>query len=98
CRFTAELARAFLAARLERDHAAVGRALYEIRLRAPSFAPRSLLDVGSGLGTACWAAQELWGRSLEQFLRVEADAVLRELGERLRHGDNGGTTWGGVAT
>ena len=30
-RYTAELARAYLAVRLERDHAAVGRALREVR-------------------------------------------------------------------
>ncbi|XP_021239086.1 methyltransferase-like protein 17, mitochondrial [Numida meleagris] len=85
-RYTAELARAYLAVRLERDHAAVGRALHEIRLRAPAFTPHTLLDFGSGLGTACWAAHELWGRSLRQFLCVGTATAMRELGERLRHG------------
>ncbi|NXL86454.1 MET17 protein, partial [Alectura lathami] len=85
-RFTAELARAYLAGRLERDHAAVGRVLHEIQLRAPSFAPRSLLDFGSGLGTASWAAHSAWGHSLRHFLCVEAAVAMRELAERLRQG------------
>ncbi|XP_050572972.1 methyltransferase-like protein 17, mitochondrial [Cygnus atratus] len=88
-RDTAEAARSYLAARLARDYAAVGRALSEIRVRAPDFAPRTLLDFGSGLGTACWAAQGMWGRSLQQFVCVEPSGAMRELAERLRHGAAG---------
>ncbi|XP_040399571.1 H/ACA ribonucleoprotein complex subunit 3 isoform X1 [Cygnus olor] len=64
----------------------------EIRVRAPDFAPRTLLDFGSGLGTACWVAQGMWGRSLQQFVCVEPSGAMRELAERLRHG--GGATPG----
>ncbi|XP_071885893.1 ribosome assembly protein METTL17, mitochondrial-like isoform X3 [Anas platyrhynchos] len=53
-RVTAEAARGYLVARLARDYAAAGRALSEIQARAPDFAPRTLLDFGSGLGAACW--------------------------------------------
>ncbi|NXJ03948.1 MET17 protein, partial [Odontophorus gujanensis] len=110
-RFTADVSRAYVAARLDRDHAAVGRALREvtpsvgppwgpwgrrgadpnrptpqIRLRAPDFAPQTVMDVSSGLGTACWAAHELWGSSVRHFVSVGTAAAVRELGERLRNG------------
>uniref|UniRef100_A0A8C9EYB8 Methyltransferase like 17 n=1 Tax=Pavo cristatus TaxID=9049 RepID=A0A8C9EYB8_PAVCR len=88
-RYTAELARAYLAVRLERDHAAVGRALREIQLRVPAFTPQTMLDFGSGIGTACWVAHELWGHSLRQYLCVGSSRAMREMGERLRHGDGG---------
>uniref|UniRef100_A0A8B9QTZ9 Methyltransferase-like protein 17, mitochondrial n=1 Tax=Anas platyrhynchos TaxID=8839 RepID=A0A8B9QTZ9_ANAPL len=91
-RVTAEAARGYLVARLARDYAAAGRALSEIQARDPDFAPRTLLDFSSGLGAACWAAQGVWGRSLQQFVCVEPSEALRELAERLRHG--GGATPG----
>ncbi|MEQ2249093.1 hypothetical protein ILYODFUR_025854, partial [Ilyodon furcidens] len=43
-----------MAARLTGGYAAVRRALNEIKKRDPSFAPQSLLDFGSGLGTVAW--------------------------------------------
>uniref|UniRef100_A0A8C3KYT5 METTL17 n=1 Tax=Chrysolophus pictus TaxID=9089 RepID=A0A8C3KYT5_CHRPC len=93
-RYTAELARAYLAVRLERDHAAVGRALREIQLRVPTFTPQTMLDFGSGIGTACWAAHELWGHSLRQYLCVGSSRAMREMGEQLRHGNGVGGGYG----
>jgi hypothetical protein len=46
-------------ARLPPAFAAVLRALRETHARAPSYQPRSMLDFGSGPGTAIWAAQEV---------------------------------------
>ena len=51
---------AYLAARLPATYAAVARVLAELKSRRPDFAPASLLDAGSGPGTASWAAAEQW--------------------------------------
>lgn len=50
----------YLVARLPATYAAVNRVLSELALRRPGFAPKSLIDAGSGPGTASWAAAGLW--------------------------------------
>ncbi len=50
-------------------------ALVEIR---PDFAPKSLLDVGAGPGTATWAAAEAFP-SLQGFTLLDANDALRAL-------------------
>ncbi len=51
---------AYLTVRLPATHAAVARVLDEVALRQPDFKPASLLDAGSGPGTASWAAAARW--------------------------------------
>jgi len=51
---------AYLVARLPATYAAVARVLAETRARRPDLTPESLLDAGSGPGTASWAAVEAW--------------------------------------
>jgi ribosomal protein RSM22 (predicted rRNA methylase) len=48
--------RAYLVARLPATYAAVAFCLAELARRVPEFTPESLLDAGSGPGTAAWAA------------------------------------------
>ena len=48
--------RAYLVARLPATYAAVAFCLAELAKRVPQFTPASLLDAGSGPGTAAWAA------------------------------------------
>ena len=47
---------AYLVARLPATYAAVAFCLAELARRRPKFSPRTLLDAGSGPGTAAWAA------------------------------------------
>ena len=51
---------AYLVSRLPATFAAVSRVLDQVRVQRPDFAPESVLDVGSGPGTASWAAVESW--------------------------------------
>lgn len=51
---------AYLVARLPATHAAVSRVLAEAVAARPGLNPRSMLDAGSGPGTAAWAAVEAW--------------------------------------
>ena len=69
---------AYALARMPATYAAVTaslNALVEIR---PDFAPKSLLDVGAGPGTATWAAAEAFP-SLQDFALLDANDALRAL-------------------
>ena len=69
---------AYALARMPATYAAVTaslNALVEIR---PDFAPKNLLDVGAGPGTATWAAAEAFP-SLQDFTLLDANDALRAL-------------------
>jgi ribosomal protein RSM22 (predicted rRNA methylase) len=69
---------AYALARMPATYAAVTaslNALVEIR---PDFAPKTLLDVGAGPGTATWAAGEAFP-SLQDFTLLDANDALRAL-------------------
>src|SRR5215212_1963322 len=69
---------AYALARMPATYAAVTaslNALVEIR---PDFAPKNLLDVGAGPGTATWAAAEAFP-SLQGFALLDANDALRTL-------------------
>jgi ribosomal protein RSM22 (predicted rRNA methylase) len=60
---------AYLVARLPATYAAVAFCLAELARRRPQFSPRTLLDAGSGPGTAAWAATSIYsGISAVTFL------------------------------
>jgi ribosomal protein RSM22 (predicted rRNA methylase) len=50
--------------------------------RIPTFAPTTMLDLGSGPGTALWAATQQWS-SLRQLRAWEREPTLIALGRRL---------------
>ncbi|XP_074838444.1 ribosome assembly protein METTL17, mitochondrial isoform X2 [Carettochelys insculpta] len=85
-RYTEELSLVYMAARLAGGFAAVSRALHEIRKREPAFAPRTLLDFGSGTGSVSWSAREIWGQSLREYVCVDTSAPMLALAERLLQG------------
>lgn len=49
---------AYALSRMPATYAAVSAVLDEVQARAPAFAPRTLLDAGTGPGTAAWAVAE----------------------------------------
>jgi ribosomal protein RSM22 (predicted rRNA methylase) len=73
---------AYLAVRLPATYAALRRVFAEINLRAPQAGIASMLDLGSGPGTALFAASEEFS-SLQQATLVEADAQWIALGKHL---------------
>ncbi|KAK3567169.1 hypothetical protein QTP86_011306 [Hemibagrus guttatus] len=89
-KYDSDLGVVYMAARLAGSYAAVMRALNEIKKRDSSFTPHSLLDFGSGLGTALWAAHTHWGDSLREYVCVDASAAMNSLAERLLTGDTEG--------
>lgn len=77
-----QAALAYLATRLPATYAAVRAALASVAREQPGFAPRTLLDVGAGPGTALWAATDLWP-SCRAALMIEGSDTIRRWGERL---------------
>jgi ribosomal protein RSM22 (predicted rRNA methylase) len=74
--------RAYLAARVPATFAANQRVMAEIVELMPGFAPASLLDIGSGPGTACWAALQKWD-SVQHITQCEQDASFAQSAESL---------------
>jgi ribosomal protein RSM22 (predicted rRNA methylase) len=73
---------AYLTVRLPATHAAVARVLEEVALRRPGFSPASLLDAGSGPGTASWAAAARWP-SLAQVTLLDSSRDFLDLAGQL---------------
>jgi len=76
---------AYLAVRLPATYAALRRVFAEINLRAPQAGIASMLDLGSGPGTALFAASEEFS-GLQLATLVEADADWIAVGKRLMAG------------
>ena len=73
---------AYLAVRLPATYAAIRASLAVVVAARPDFAPKTLLDVGAGPGTALWAAADCWP-GLADALLLEASPILRACGEEL---------------
>src|SRR6266849_9732590 len=76
---------AYALARMPATYAAVTASLNALREITPLFAPKSLLDVGAGPGTATWAAAEAFS-SLQSFALLDANSALRALALDLASG------------
>ncbi|XP_026170362.1 methyltransferase-like protein 17, mitochondrial [Mastacembelus armatus] len=87
-KYDEELSVVYMAARLAGGYAAVRRALNEITKRDPAFAPKSLLDFGSGLGTVVWASHSCWSNTLKEMVCVDSSGPMNILAERLLKGDD----------
>ena len=73
---------AYLAYRAPATFAAAAAAFRQVAAQRPDWAPRSLLDVGSGPGVAAWAALERWP-SLADVTLVEVEAEMIAAGREL---------------
>lgn len=73
---------AYTAYRLPATFAAIYAALNEARERRPDWHPHSLLDAGSGPGSALWAASGLWPE-LEQVTLLERDEAMITCGKQI---------------
>src|SRR5450631_3851836 len=76
---------AYALARMPATYAAVIASLNALCEVRPDFAPKNLLDVGAGPGTATWAAAEAL-LSLQSFDLVDANPALRALALDLANG------------
>src|SRR5215813_4009623 len=69
---------AYALARMPATYAAIAACLNALQEIRPDFAPRSLLDVGAGPGTASWAAAEAFP-ALASFTLFDANRASRTL-------------------
>ena len=81
-RLTEQDVHAYLAARLAATLAATTRVLDEVVGLRPDWRPTSSLDVGSGPGTATWAAASAFP-SLERLRLVESNPVMARVSGQL---------------
>ena len=66
---------------------------HDIQLRmGDEWKPKTVLDFGSGPGTALWAARERWGTTVAQYVAVEPSRSMTEAGHALL-ADFPGMTW-----
>ncbi len=63
-------------------YAQLGGAMLAVRQRIANWQPTSLLDLGSGPGTALWAAYQQWP-SLQKMTALEREPAFIKLGQRL---------------
>ena len=78
-------AMAYALARMPATYAAVAATLNALCKLRPDFAPRTLLDIGAGPGTASWAAVEAFA-SLTSFALADDNESLRKLALDLMRG------------
>ena len=76
---------AYALARMPATYAAVAASLNALTEIVPDLAPKTLLDVGAGPGTASWAAAEAFP-SLQDFTLLDANATLSRLALELARG------------
>ena len=69
---------AYALVRMPATYAAVSACLNALTEARPDFAPKTLLDVGAGPGTASWAAAETFA-SLQDFMLLDINAALQKL-------------------
>jgi len=74
---------AYAVVRMPATYAAVRAALAQTMRIIPDFAPRSLVDIGAGPGTASWAALDAWP-SLRRATLIDRNAHLLDLARQLR--------------
>jgi ribosomal protein RSM22 (predicted rRNA methylase) len=73
---------AYAAYRLPATFAAVLAALQAIGEQRPGWQPRTLLDLGAGLGAGIWAAVDVWP-SIESATAIDAEPQMMALGHDL---------------
>ncbi|WP_161569172.1 small ribosomal subunit Rsm22 family protein [Candidatus Oscillochloris fontis] len=73
---------AYAAYRMPATYAAVAAALAALAARLPVWHPRSLLDVGAGLGAALWASATTW-EDLDHADMIESAPAMLNLGRQL---------------
>lgn len=75
----------YIATRMPATYAVISNVIKILQAQMPEFNPQTLLDLGSGPGTALWAVGPLFP-SLSQATLVERDQELITIGEQLALG------------
>lgn len=76
---------AYASSRMPACYAVLFRVFDELHLQLPHFAPRTMLDFGSGPGTAIWAAREVWEQYPQRVTAIEPSDAMVKLAADLQH-------------
>ncbi|XP_071443908.1 ribosome assembly protein METTL17, mitochondrial [Hetaerina americana] len=75
----------YLLARSASNYAVLMKVFNELKIKDPTFSPKTLLDFGSGVGTVIWAVRNSWDKVIEYFcvdksshMNDLADLILRD--------------------
>uniref|UniRef100_A0A023FLU9 Putative methyltransferase-like protein 17 mitochondrial n=1 Tax=Amblyomma cajennense TaxID=34607 RepID=A0A023FLU9_AMBCJ len=79
-------ARSYLVARLAFDYAVVHDVFHEIWHLDPAFAPASIMDFGSGIGTCYWAAKNIWPKYCQEYFSIDISNHMHNLARLLVNG------------
>lgn len=77
---------AFLAYEMEATYACTHAVFTELQKRLPDFKPKSVLDFGSGPGTASWVAKDFYDQSLDKYRVVEPSQSMVDAAEVVLEG------------
>ncbi|XP_075541107.1 uncharacterized protein LOC142575555 isoform X2 [Dermacentor variabilis] len=81
-------ARSYVVAQLAANYAAVHDVFHEIRHLNPAFAPASMMDFGSGLGSCFWAARSIWPKYFQEYFSIDISNEMHGLARLLATGEN----------
>ncbi|KAL1438872.1 hypothetical protein MTO96_047610 [Rhipicephalus appendiculatus] len=81
-------ARGYLVGMLAADYAVVHDVFHEIRHLNPAFAPNSMMDFGSGLGSCFWAARNIWPKCFQEYFSIDISNEMHNLARLLATGMN----------
>lgn len=73
---------AYIATRMPSIYVVLRAVFEEMMVRCPTFAPASLIDVGSGPGTVLWAAAEVWD-TFASLRLLDNNELFRAIGQQL---------------
>lgn len=71
-----------------KEYATIMQVFNEIVKRDPEFKPQSFFDFGAGIGTGCWAASELWKKTLHEYFLVDQSGDMNDLSELILRDGN----------
>lgn len=78
----------YLFGRGVKEYATIMQVFNEIVKRDPEFKPQSFFDFGAGIGTGCWAASELWKKTLHEYFLVDQSGDMNDLSELILRDGN----------
>ncbi|GIY26328.1 methyltransferase-like protein 17, mitochondrial [Caerostris darwini] len=74
---------AYLAKRLAANYASISKVFTEINTKLPQFQPKTFFDFGSGVGSAVWSANEMWGHSIHEYFCVDSSPDMIDIAQKL---------------
>lgn len=86
--YTADIALKYSYSRMIPNYSVLTECLNEIKRRDPDFEPQSLLNMGSGVGSAVWATNRLWSESVREYYCVDNASEMNKMAMQiLKEGD-----------